>query len=283
MKHWFEILIFVTLAIALHVLAFAQGSDSSQQAGGSGGDAMVSIQAAPPTMVELVESWERPPVTPSELPNTMTAPQPAPVEAPVSPQIELSPAPRAALRMAVVQPEIEDPVDVDTTPPPPPPPPEPKADAEAVPDTRPKPRPEKQQPKEALKADQASDGRNEEVAAGSGASTQAGAGSANVTTGDPGRTAKLQAVWGAKIRARIDRSKRYPRGSKASGSVTIQLQVSRDGRLVSYRLRNSSGIPELDNAALQAVARAKRFPKAPKELIGNSFNFSVAIKLSARR
>ena len=283
MKHWLEICIFVIIAITLHVLAFAQGPRSGVQAGGSGGDAMVSIQAAAPTVVEMVTSWERPPVVTPEVQNELSPPDAVPVETPTVPQIDLGPAPRAEIRVAIKQPDGFQDIEIDTTPPPPPPPPEPQRETEDVPDTRPKPRPVQEKPKEGLKAEQASTGRTKEVAAGSGGSTQAGTGRNKVTTGDPGKAAKLQAVWGAKIRARIERNKRYPRGSKASGNATIELRVSRDGKLVSYRVKKSSGIPELDDAAMTAVARAKRFPKAPKGLLGNSFNFAVAIKLSARR
>ncbi|KIC41977.1 hypothetical protein RA27_00770 [Ruegeria sp. ANG-R] len=281
MRRGVEFGIFVVLAIALHILAFAKGPVSGVQSGGSGGDAMVSIQAAAPTVVEMVKSWERPPVVSPVVQPELAAPQAIRAETPTLPQIDLTPAPNAAMRAAISQPEIEQDVEIETTPPPPPPP-EPRVEADPTPDTRPQPRPVQKQPKEGLKANQTSAGRQKEVAVGSGGGAQAGAGDAKVTTGDPGKTARLQAVWGAKIRARIDRNKRYPSRSKASGSVTIEMQVSRDGKLVAYRLRSSSGVPELDKAAMDAVARAKRFPKAPKELRGETFKFRVPIQLAKR-
>ncbi|SDW98152.1 outer membrane transport energization protein TonB [Ruegeria halocynthiae] len=280
MKHGLELCIFVILAITLHVLAFVHGARSGQQAAGSNGDAMVSIQAAAPTVVDMVKAWERSPVAMPILQDQLAAPQPIKVETPMVPQIELAPAPNATVRTAIVQPEIEQKIEVNITPPPPP---EPEVEVKPRADTRPEPRPEQKQSNEGLKAKQTSVGRRKEIAAGSGGSTQAGAGNAKVTTGDPGKMAKLQAVWGAKIRARIDRNKRYPRRSKTSGDVTIELQVSRDGRLISYRLRKSSGVPELDKAAMDAVARARRFPKAPKELVGNAFRFRVPMKLARRQ
>ncbi len=275
MKHGLEICIFGIIAIALHVLVFVQAPQSGVQAGGSGGDALVSIQAAAPTVVEVVKSWERSPTVTPDVQNELVSPEAVPPEVPTVPQIEFPPAPHAEMHMAITQPDSFR--DVDITPPPPPAPPEPVA--EAASDTRPKPRPAQQQAEEGVKAKQASAGRQKEVAAGSGGSSQAGLGNAEVTTGDPDKMAKLQAVWGAKIRARIERNKRYPRGARANGNVTIELRVSRDGKLVSYRLKRSSGSAELDDAAMGAVARAKRFPKAPKGLSGNNYTFAVAIKL----
>lgn len=283
MKRGLEFGIFVILAVTLHILAFAKGPQSGLQAGGSGGEAMVSIQAALPTVVDMVKTWERPPDINPTVQSEQATPEVVQTDTLTVPQIDLNPAPNAALQVAIMQPEIEQSIEVETAPPPPPPPPEPEAEAEPLPDTRPKPRPVKEQPKEGIKAPQASAGRQEEVSAGSGGSTQAGLGNAKVTTGDPGKTAQLTAVWGAKIRARIDRSKRYPHGSRANGDVTIELHVARDGKLVSYRMRKSSGVPELDDAAMKAVARAKRFPKAPKELVGNSFKFSLSIMLQSPR
>ena len=281
MKHGLEIFIFVILAITLHILAFVKGPQSGLQSGGSGGDAMVSIQAAAPTVVDMVKSWDRPPVIVPAVASELAAPQSAPSDVPTVPQIDLPPAPRAAVRLATAPPEIEQDIEIDITPPPPPPPPpEPEIEAEPVPDTRPKPRPAQTQPEEALKAKQVSAGRQKEVAAGSGGSAQAGTGNAKVTTGDPGKADRLVAIWGAKIRARIDRNKRYPRGLRTSGAATVELRVSRDGKLISYRLRKSSGIAEIDKAAMDAVARAKRFPKAPKELVGDSFGFGIPIKIT---
>lgn len=277
MKQGLEIGIFVIVAIALHILAFAQGPSSGQQAGGNGGEAMISIQAAAPTVVEMVKTWERPPVIMPIVQNELAPPRPAQMETPAAPQVELNPAPKAAARVAITEPEIEQDIKIVTAPQPPPE--EPEIEAEPVSDTRPR----SPQPANELKADQASERRQKDTALGSGKSPQAGTSNAKVSTGDPGENAQLRAVWGAKIRARIDRNKRYPRGTKASGDVTIELQVSRDGKLLSYRLRSSSGVPELDKAAMDAIARSKRFPEAPKKLVGESFRFSVSIKLTSPR
>ncbi|WP_170334529.1 TonB family protein [Ruegeria arenilitoris] len=281
MKHTLEIFAFVALALMVHVLAFAQRPESSQQSGGNGGEAIVSIKAAAATVAEMVETWERPPVTVPEIQTPLTAPREPTSLATTIPQIDTSPAARPEMRLAAPPPDSLNDFNPDAIQPPPLPPiPEPEIKVSS--DTRPKPRPPEAKPEQAQKAKTTSSGRKKEVAAGSGGAAQAGTGSANATTGNPGQNAKLQAVWGAKIRARIDRSKRIPRGTKASGGVTIELHVSRDGKLLSHGIRKSSGIAALDDAALKAVTRAGRFPKAPKNLQGNKFSFSVLIRLEPR-
>lgn len=280
MKRWAEIIVFVALAASLHLSAFARQPQSGVTAGGSGGDAAVSINAAAPTVAEMVREWEQPSEVQSASPAEMTSPQSSSVDAPAMPMIKVDQAPRAQAAVAMVAPQAEDSVQVDTTPPPPPTP-EPAKKSE--PDVRPKQRPKKQPDQQGRKAEVTSAGVAKQVSAGSGGGAQAGSGAADVTTISPGQAAQLKAIWGAKILARIERNKRYPRGTKASGDVTVRLTVSRDGRLISHQITKSSGDPTLDQAALSAVSRSKRFPKAPKELQGNNFRFSVGIRMKPRR
>ncbi len=279
MKHGLEILTFVAIALAVHVLAFAENSSSGQQSGGSGGEARLSITAAATTVTEMVQNWERPPDTLSEVQTALTAPDLPSATETVVPQIDLAPTPRPEARLAAMPADTLDEIDLNAMQPPPPPP-EPEPEVSQDPPPKPKPRPP--QPELAQKADQSSAGRQKEVAAGAGGTSQAGMGRAETATGTPGQNAELAALWGAKIRARIDRNKRYPRGTRASGDVTVELRVARDGRLLSHRIRTSSGVPILDDAALTAVARAGRFPNAPKKLAGASFGFSVRITLMPR-
>lgn len=87
----------------------------------------------------------------------------------------------------------------------------------------------------------------------------------------------LQKVWGVKIRRRIDRFKRYPRGVRKSGRVIVSITIGRSGTLISCKLHRSSGASRLDKAALQAVNNAGSFPKAPNELTAKSYKFSLPI------
>lgn len=280
MKRWLEVLVFVGVAAALHLAVFASRSSSGITAGGSGGDALVSIKAAAPTVAEMVETWERPKATQSQLQPNLESPQAPVVDALTVPDLKVEQAPRPELTVALAKPPEQDNLDLDTAPPPPP---EPKPEKEVKPDVKPQKQPKETPKQKGRKADVTSAGAAKQVSAGSGGGSQAGVGSAKVTTGSPGKKAKLQAVWGAKIRARIQRNTRHPRGNKEKGTVVLTLSISRNGRLLSSTLKTSSGNPELDQAVLQAVSRTKKFPKAPKDLQGESFRFAAPIQMFPRR
>ncbi|UWR59734.1 TonB family protein [Phaeobacter inhibens] len=268
MKRAAELTVFAGIATMIHVALFASAPKSGAEASGGGGDAMVSVQAASATVAEMVETWERPPQTQPQIDTTLTPPQTAPT-APVVPQFELAQAPSAARQIALAKPTPDDRLQLDTTPPPPPPP---------VAKPRPKQEPT---PQDAPKAAQTSAGRNEQRAAGSGGGAQAGqAGRAAAATAQAGQQAKLKSIWGAKIRARVERNKRRTSGTRATGRVLLRLTVARNGQLISHRIAKSSGNAALDQAALKAVARARKFPAAPKQLTLNQMTFTLPMTFS---
>lgn len=277
MKRTAEFIAFAAIAGVIHVALFSSAPDSGVKSSGAGGEALVSIQAAPPTIAEMVEAWERPPQPVTAL-DTETPPLPQ-AQAPALPQFELAQAPRAAALMALADPDRSEAPQADTAPPPPPPAPKPKPEPAPEPKPRPRPAP-KPQPEapQARKAAQTSAGRAEQKAAGAGGGAQAGqAGGAQAATADAGRQAKLQNVWGAKIRARVAR--RTPRG-KGSGTVLVHLTVARSGQLLGSRIARSSGNAALDQAAMTAVRRAGRFPAAPKKLTLSQMSFTLPIRFS---
>ncbi|UTS81390.1 TonB family protein [Phaeobacter piscinae] len=281
MKRAAELTVFAGIATVIHVALFASAPKSGAEASGGGGDAMVSVQAASATVAEMVETWERPPQTQPQIDTALTPPQTAPT-APAVPQFELAQAPSAARQIALAKPTPDDTLQLDTTPAPPPPPP--KAEPQPDPDLRPraKPRPKQEPtPQTAQKAQQTSAGRAAQRAAGSGGSAQAGqAGRAAAATAQAGQQAKLKSIWGAKIRARVERRKRYPPGARGNGKVIVRITVARNGQLISHRIARSSGNAALDQAALQAVARARKFPAAPKQLPLNQMTFNLPMTFS---
>lgn len=277
MKRSAELLVFAALAGVIHVALFARAPENGVKSSGSGGDAMVSIQAAPETVAQMVEAWERPrpTVTQPDLETVDPLPQ---VQAPVLPQFELAQAPRAAVQVALAEPDRTETPEIDTTPPPPPPEPEPEPEPEPKPEPKPEPEPAPEPRPKAQQAAVTSAGRAEQKAAGSGGSSQAGqAGGSQAATANAGRQAKLKNVWGSKIRARVAR--RTPRG-KGKGVVLVFLSVSRNGQLLSSRVAKSSGNATLDQAALSAVQRAGRFPPAPKKLTLNRLDFTLPIRFN---
>jgi periplasmic protein TonB len=96
-----------------------------------------------------------------------------------------------------------------------------------------------------------------------------------------GQRARLMAEWGAQIRARIEARTRPPAG--ASGAITLQLALARDGRLLELGVARGSGIAGLDAAVVAAVRSVGRFPAAPEALPGAEFGFSLPLRFEALR
>ncbi|WP_102224434.1 energy transducer TonB [Acidimangrovimonas sediminis] len=275
--------VFGTLALALHLVLFAAAPE--EQAGisssGAGGTDVASLQAASASVAEQVTQYDR-------------IPEPAPkVDAPAAPpqvqmpQMDAPDLPRLAEAAPEAPPTPAQPAAPTATaeaPPPspeaPPPPPEP------TPPPKPRPKPEpppKAKPKPAAKVHRAQDHDSAaERAAGAGGGASAGDRSnARVSTLSAGQERSLRAQWGAAIRARIERAKRYPSAAGwASGSATVQLSIARNGQLAGVRLIRSSGNPALDQAAVEAVQRAGHFPNAPDGLTDRAYAFSLTIRFS---
>ncbi|WP_299506406.1 TonB family protein [uncultured Roseobacter sp.] len=290
MMRWLEFALFTAIAVALHVAFFVVKPNEGAEAGGVGGEEIISLQAAAPTVIEMVEAWERPTQVETEQDAVLDPPTDPVTARPPLPSLQVQPAPRAEMRMAIMDPApTRDSLDIDTAPADPPPAPEldpetvetpaPDAVPDAAPTTRPKLRPERQpDPQTAKTSDAQSAGRAERRAAGSGGTAQAGnTGAAEVATASPGQQQQLQAVWGAKIRAKLARQQRYPRGTRQNGRTQIILNVARSGQILGVSVGRSSGVSALDQAALDAVKRARRFAKAPDDLPGSSFKFSLVL------
>ncbi|RAP41559.1 hypothetical protein BYZ73_09860 [Rhodovulum viride] len=264
-----ELLAFVPLALALHVGAFAlarppQGGVAGA-AGGPGGDALVTLAAAPASYARLAEDWTEAPAPEADLAG-LPAPEPEPESVPRAELLGAA-TPRVALpKLAEPRPEADLPA------------PSAKPEAQRAPDPAPTLRPEAR-PARAARPAPPSEARAAQVARGRAEAAEAGAGATGgAPTLTPARASSLQAEWGARILARVDRSHRYPRGTRASGRALIELVLARDGQLVSARLVQSAGDPRLDEAALAAVRRAGRFPPAPRGLAAARYSFTLPLR-----
>ncbi|MEP2715641.1 energy transducer TonB [Pseudophaeobacter sp.] len=285
MKRTAEVTVFAGLAALFHVSLFASAPESGVQSSGAGGEAMVSIEAANATVAEMVEAWNRPPPRPQMADPDLESPL-VPTDAPQMPQFELAAAPRAAVQLALTEPEEAELLDVDLSTPPPPPEPEPEPEPVPEPQPEPKHRPKPapkpvEAPPAAQTSNQTTAARAAQRAAGSGGGAEAGTfGGASTATATAAQRAKLRSIWGAKIRSRIERRKRYPSGTRGSGQVILRITVAVSGALVNYRVAKSSGVAAFDQAALKAVSRAGKFPKAPKGIGGTQFSFNLPIRFA---
>ena len=150
----------------------------------------------------------------------------------------------------------------------------PEARAPPPPATRPQARPD---PEPAATPAQPAPSRRAETARGVGDRKAGGEAmsSAPARLDDAARTS-LMGQWGGAIRTRIERQKRYPAGTRASGTVHLVLDVGADGRLLAVGVRRSSGNARLDAAAMEAVRRA-RLPAAPDRLPGARHRFNLPV------
>ncbi|WP_339113635.1 TonB family protein [Thioclava sp. GXIMD2076] len=278
----FELGSFAIVAAALHVLAFGLVSrDEGSMSAGAAGDAMVSLEAADAQVADMVEQWENPQV-PEPVMQLSSEP---PVIQP--PKIELPPSDLPMLTDAPPIPEVEK-AEPEV-------PPEPERSALAPEATeRPMARPERPAPKRqakpeptpepARKSDRTSAAQAAQAASGSGNRGAAGEnGQAKAATLSKAQADNLRGRWGAQIRQRIERRKRYPSAARgAQGQAVVRLTVSAAGQLVSVSLARSSGNAAIDQAAVTAVQRAGQFPAAPRGLGASSLSFSLPMSFARR-
>jgi len=73
----------------------------------------------------------------------------------------------------------------------------------------------------------------------------------------------------SRVRTKIERRKYYPASSrrmKEEGTVTVSFLLTSAGDLVTLSVASSSGFPDLDDAALDAVRKASPYPPFPATL-----------------
>ncbi|MBC57307.1 MAG: hypothetical protein CL814_10265 [Confluentimicrobium sp.] len=257
MRRIAEIALFLPVAAALHLAGFglAGGARTGSEAGaqGAGGENLLTLAAAPPQISALVAAWDSPP----EVSAAPAAVQPPPAAIAALPPVMPAPASDPPDRTGVAaRPSL--------------PTPDPEPDIRTV-ETAPQPRPEA--PKKPAPPPEAPAKR----AAGTGGGAQAGEAGASA---NPGQQRALASSWAGQIQARVARVHRMPAAALRLGlygDVTVRITVARDGRLQSARVVKSAGLAVLDQAALQSVRRAGRFPPAPEGLTRPAMSFDVPL------
>lgn len=268
MGHPFEIIAFTGLSLALHVALFGWGAPAgAPPASGDGGESMLTLAAADPSLASLVAQWDADRLAAAE---PTSAPQPT-VQRPET----VAPPPLAAPDLPALAPAPHP----ASTPDPKPPEPSAKPAAVAEPPPPATPKTDRPNPTEKPTRSAPQAGSVAERAAGQGGG---GARGMNGHATDPAAADRgiRQALgaWGATIRTRIERQKRSPKtAQRQRGKVTLSLTVARSGALLAAGIARSSGNPDQDAAALDAVRRAGPFGAAPAELREASYSFRLTI------
>ncbi|MBU2980709.1 TonB family protein [Lentibacter algarum] len=269
-----EFAAFFGLAALVHVGLFAQFGQSGAQSQGEAGQASVSLMTSPADMTARVAEWTRPveamqdlpealaplnaaqtsaqPLAPLPTPPAMKPHQTTPLAAPTEGHVQLD-TQSATPTVAALAP-----------------------DTSKRPKTRPAPaaKPRRSQPASSAPAKQKASGGQTGQNAGNTAVTRS-------ATLSKAKRRNLMAQWGASIRNRIERQKRYPSGTNASGTTVLRIVVSKAGRVVGVSLAKSSGNRKLDQAAIRAVKRA-RLTAAPKGLSAAQFKFNLPVAFSKK-
>ena len=276
-----EFFFFVGIAVAAHSALWIGIKPAGSEASGTTGAASVTLLASSGDVSEMVAEWNRPIETMAHLPDAPVAPDLA-RSAMVQhqkqatdwqgPSPTISQVEALSLPMATFQPEAPPVVDTTT----------PKIERpDRAPETsrRPPNRPvvPTESPPEPAKESIATKAQN---AADGQTGTNAGRAEAQRSASlSKSQRQSLLAQWGASIRNGVERRKKYPHGTKASGTTVLRISVSRDGRLAGVSVVSSSGDKKLDQAAVLAVRKAS-YPAAPKGLVDPRYKFNLPVAFS---
>ncbi|MBY3383433.1 energy transducer TonB family protein [Rhizobium laguerreae] len=203
-------------------------------------------------------------VPPSEV--QPTAVQPSEVQpAETPPEVAETPQEVKPVETAEIQPEPERPPEAVT------PTPKPKVAQE-------KPKPvEKKRPPQKTAGDKGEGQQTSTRGVAEGNSSAQSDNSSQAANGNNGVGTAATANYKGKIRSRIRRAIRTPRG--VEGSVVVTFSVNGGGGLTSARISRGSGVPEIDQLALDAVRRAAPFSPPPG---GQAMTMSAPIEVTPR-
>lgn len=113
-----------------------------------------------------------------------------------------------------------------------------------------------------------------------GAAAGAGAGSAT-GGGDPGEVADYL----ARLQAWLERHKEYPRHARQrrqEGTVMLYFVMDREGRVLDYRVTESSGYDLLDRAVEEMIQRAQPLPGMPAVMTQARLELRVPVQFYLR-
>lgn len=102
-----------------------------------------------------------------------------------------------------------------------------------------------------------------------------------LSQGQLSHTVKVARIkWQQALHAHLEKRKKYPRTAKRmrkQGMPVIKFVMTRGGEVLSVQLERSSGVPSLDNEALDLAYRAQPLPKPPEMVAGETLIMTLPI------
>jgi protein TonB len=95
--------------------------------------------------------------------------------------------------------------------------------------------------------------------------------------------ASLPAAYIARLIAHLNKYQHYPyeaRVRREQGTVRLRFQMDRTGHVLSFAVVGSSGVPALDNEALEMIQRAQPLPPVPAAYPGATLTLLAPIVFS---
>ena len=87
------------------------------------------------------------------------------------------------------------------------------------------------------------------------------------------------------LQAWLARHREYPRTARLrrqEGTALLRFVMDRQGRVLSYRIERSSGVPALDRAVEEMLARASPLPAMPPETRNAQLELVVPVRFELR-
>jgi periplasmic protein TonB len=95
------------------------------------------------------------------------------------------------------------------------------------------------------------------------------------------RRNQLLSAYAITVHAAVERHKLKPR-LRQRGQVLVQISIAPSGELLSQSVLQSSGLPELDTAAIASLRQAAPFPPIPPEVGSGPLTLTVPFHYNTR-
>lgn len=138
-------------------------------------------------------------------------------------------------------------------------------------------KPAEKKPEKKKPSQQASLGNGGAAEADSAASKKSGGGKGKQNNGG----AAAEDAYAGKVRAKVARSVKTPKGRFESGEARIIVLIGANGQLLKTTMSRSSGDQKVDDAAAAAVKRAAPFPPIPEALGQSSVSVTLPIHIDS--